>query len=94
MPYAVIEKAIERLDETQQNTDVLFVRFLPSQKAAASAGCDGARPRRYDFSRAVSGTAAGCDWFLTTDRGILKHISSLDGMRVANPVDFAMEDES
>ena len=51
MPYAVIEKAIERLDETQQNTDVLFVRFLPSQKAAASAGCDGARPRRYDFSR-------------------------------------------
>jgi hypothetical protein len=73
MPYAVIEKAIERLDETQQNTDVLFVRFLPSQKAAASAGCD---------------------WFLTTDRGILKHISSLDGMRVANPVDFAMEDES
>ena len=28
MPYAVLEKEIERLDETQQNTVVLFVRFL------------------------------------------------------------------
>ena len=36
MPYAVLEKEIERLDETQQNTVVLFVRFLLSQKAAAA----------------------------------------------------------
>ena len=35
MPYAVLEKEIERLDETQQNAVVLFVRFLLSQKAAA-----------------------------------------------------------
>ena len=51
MPYAVLEKEIERLDETQQNTVVLFVRFLLSQKAAAPAGGGVARPRRYDFSR-------------------------------------------
>jgi hypothetical protein len=38
MPYAVLEKEIERLDETQQNTVVLFVRFLLSQKAAAPVG--------------------------------------------------------
>ena len=38
MPYAVLEKEIERLDETQQNTVVLFVRFLLSQKAAAAWG--------------------------------------------------------
>ena len=48
MPYAVLKKEIERLDETQQNTVVLFVRFLLSQKAAEGSG---ARPRRYDFSR-------------------------------------------
>ena len=52
MPYAVLEKEIERLDETQQNTVVLFVRFLLSQKAAAAPiGGGSARPRRYDFSR-------------------------------------------
>ena len=32
MPYAVLEKEIEKLDETQRNTVVLFVRFLLSQK--------------------------------------------------------------
>ena len=50
--------------------------------------------KRMDALHLASAKAAGCDWFLTTDRGILKHISSLNGMRVANPVDFAMEDES
>ena len=45
MPYAVLEKEIERLDETQQNTVVLFVRFLLSQKAAAPVGSGGTRPR-------------------------------------------------
>ena len=41
MPYAVLEKEIERLDETQQNTVVLFVRFLLSQKAAEPVeGCE------------------------------------------------------
>ena len=50
VPFAV-EKEIERLDETQQNTVVLFVRFLLSQKAAAPVEGGGARPRRYDFSR-------------------------------------------
>ncbi len=36
--------------------------------------------------------AAFCDWFLTTDRGILKKLQTLGGMRIANPVDFVMED--
>jgi hypothetical protein len=51
MPYAVLEKEIERLDETQQKAVVLFVRFLLSQKAADPVEVSGARPRRYDFSR-------------------------------------------
>ena len=64
-----------------------------------SIAADGAAIMRYGVKRMdalhlASAKAAGCDWFLTTDRGILKHIGSLDGMRVANPVDFAMEDES
>ena len=32
--------------------------------------------------------AAECDWFFTTDRGILKKARNLTSMRVANPVDF------
>ena len=32
--------------------------------------------------------AAECDWFFTTDRGILKRARNLISMRVANPVEF------
>jgi hypothetical protein len=32
--------------------------------------------------------AAECDWFFTTDRGILKKARGLTPMRVANPVEF------
>jgi len=32
--------------------------------------------------------AAECDWFFTTDRGILKKALNLISMRVANPVEF------
>ena len=32
--------------------------------------------------------AAECDWFFTTDRGILKKARNLTSMRIANPVDF------
>ncbi len=51
MPYAVLEKEIERLDETQRNAVVLFVRFLLSQKAGAANSIGlGEKPRKYDFS--------------------------------------------
>ena len=51
MPYAVLEKEIERLDETQRNAVVLFVRFLLSQKAGAAKSIGlGEKPRKYDFS--------------------------------------------
>ena len=35
--------------------------------------------------------AAGCDWFFTVDRGILKKVHELGTMRVANPVEFVLE---
>ena len=36
--------------------------------------------------------AASCDWFLTTDKGVTKKLQALGGMRIANPVEFVMED--
>ena len=36
MPYAVLEREIEKLDAEQQNSVVMFVRFLVSQRAAAT----------------------------------------------------------
>ena len=50
MPYAVLEKEIARLDETQRNAVVLFVRFLLSQKTASAPVETGETPRKYDFS--------------------------------------------
>ena len=32
--------------------------------------------------------SAGCDWFFTTDRGILKKAHVTATMRIANPLDF------
>jgi len=37
--------------------------------------------------------AAGCDWFLTTDKGIFKKLRVLGAMRLANPIEFVMEDD-
>ena len=37
--------------------------------------------------------SAGCDWFFTVDKGILKKVSSLGSMRIANPMQFIQEDE-
>ena len=54
MPYAVLEKEIERLDEAQQKTVVLFVRFLLSQQHSTTSSPTDAdakpRKRKYDFS--------------------------------------------
>ena len=44
-----------------------------------------------DAMHVASVEAAGCDWFLTTDKGILKKLRMLGDMRIANPVDFVME---
>lgn len=36
-------------------------------------------------------SAVDCDWFLTTDIGILKNVRQHGLTRVANPVEFAVE---
>ena len=37
--------------------------------------------------------SAGCDWFFTVDMGILKKVSGIGSMRVANPIQFIEEME-
>ena len=37
--------------------------------------------------------SAGCDWFFTTDRGILKKAHVTAEMRIANPMDFFGQNE-
>ena len=50
--------------------------------------------KRMDALHLASALAAECERFLTTDKGILRHVSSLEGMKVLNPVDFVLEDRS
>ena len=44
-----------------------------------------------DALHVASAEEAGCDWFLTTDKGILKRASVSTEMRIANPTSFIME---
>lgn len=41
-----------------------------------------------DALHLASAEAADCDWFFTTDRGILNKARPMTAMRVANPVEF------
>ena len=70
--------------------------YIEMSDAIAAAGAAIMRygVKRMDALHIASAKAADCDWFLTTARGILKRMTVLDGMRIANPVDFAMEDEA
>ncbi len=44
-----------------------------------------------DAIHLASAKHAECDWFLTVDRGILKKVSLIEKMRVANPLTFIQE---
>ena len=44
-----------------------------------------------DALHVASAEQAGCDWFLTTDKGILKRASVSAEMRIANPTTFIVE---
>ena len=46
----------------------------------------GIKPK--DALHLASAEKAGCDWFLTTDKGILKKVRQLGDLRIANPVEF------
>ena len=75
-------------------------RILPwANCAAANVAVDyGIRCRAKEFESAglkpadalhvACAESAGCDWFFTTDNGILKKGKALTGMRIANPLEF------
>ena len=44
--------------------------------------------KKMDALHLASAEKAHCDWFFTTDKGILKKLGVSGAMRVANPVDF------
>ena len=46
--------------------------------------------KKMDALHLASAAKAGCDWFFTTDKGILKKVREVDSMRVANPVEFVV----
>ena len=50
----------------------------------------GVKPK--DALHLASAESAGCDVFLTTDRGILRKVSALGGMRILNPIQFITEE--
>ena len=47
--------------------------------------------KQLDALHLACAEAAGCNWFLTTDGGILKKIKTLGTLKIANPIDFIME---
>ena len=47
--------------------------------------------RAMDALHLACAEAASCDWFFTTDNGILKKARTIANLRVANPVEFVGE---
>lgn len=58
-------------------------------KRGESIETHGIKPK--DALHLASAEKAGCDFFLTTDRGILKKFSTLGGMKIMNPIQFITE---
>ena len=46
--------------------------------------------KKMDSLHLASAEKAGCDWFFTTDNGILKKVRTVGKMRVANPVEYVL----
>jgi len=49
--------------------------------------------KKMDSLHLASAEKARCDWFFTTDKGILKKIREIGTMRVANPVEYITGEE-
>ena len=50
----------------------------------------GVKPK--DALHLASAEKAGCDWFLTTDKRLLKKVSVLGKMKIVNPIQFISEE--
>ena len=69
--------------------------YIESTEDVAERGREiealGVKPK--DALHLASAEKAECDWFFTTDKGMLKKVQRLGAMRVANLIEFAMEDD-
>ena len=69
------------------------VAFIESTDDVVARGKEiesyGIKPK--DALHLASAETAECDWFFTTDKGILKKLKRLGGMRIANPVEFMVQ---
>ena len=59
-----------------------------SHEAASAKDFEAMGVKKMDALHLASAEAASCDWFFTTDKGILKKVREIGEMRVANPVEF------
>ena len=50
----------------------------------------GVKPK--DALHLASAEKAGCDWFLTTDKRLLKKVAVLGKMKIVNPIQFISEE--
>jgi len=48
--------------------------------------------KKMDALHLACAESAACDWFITTDRGILRKVSLLGDMRIVSPTQFVLED--
>ena len=67
--------------------------FIESTEDVVARGKEieafGIKPK--DALHLASAEKAECDWFFTTDNGILKKLREVGGVRIANPVEFMVQ---
>lgn len=81
------DKILEWKDGASVNV-TMSSQILAAAKRLTAIGVGNA-----DALHVASARQAGCDWFFTTDIRLLKKVRTFDGMRLANPVEFLLEDE-
>lgn len=68
----------------------VFVEITPSIERHAEQ-IMGLGVKDADAIHLACAASANCDWFFTTDKGILNKVGNLGAMRVANPLRFIEE---
>ena len=86
-PYLEQKKEIEVWEEWANVNVAMDYDIISRGREIMTCGV-----KPMDALHLASAEAANCDWFLTTDGGILRRMRSLGEMRVANPVEFVLEE--
>ena len=73
------------------NADHEIVKVVYFASRVIDKSEDHHKSARQDKYFVACAEAADCDWFFTTDAGILKKARGIAGIRVANPVEFVGE---